>query len=323
MFEITRPGKYALSIRNQVMLASGMMGFDPSSYRQLVKLEKLGAMVTAPVTWKPRGPARGTHVVPFHGGFLLHTGLPNPGVKQVVHQYQRAWKSSEIAVLVHVMAAYPDEVARCAEILDQTEGVAGIELGLGDQVQPLEIGALVAAVREKCELPLLVQLPLFTAHLLAQAAEDSGADGLVIAGAPRGTERDPISGNLVGGRVYGPWLKSMALRTVGQIARYIDIPIIGSGGIHTVNDARDFIEAGARAVQIDTLLWIEPAMVEIIARHLGGLELTRAIGALADEWEPGLGSTQVMKRRQLDKPTALPEVVSPGENPTEPTDLEE
>lgn len=325
MIEISRPAKNSLTIPNHVMIASGMMGFEPSSYRNLIKLEKLGAMVTAPVTWRPRNPAHGTRVVPFHGGFLLHTGLPNMGMRQTIQKYKAAWRKSELTMVVHVVATTIDEVAQSAHALDGMEGVAGIELGLSDSATTQDVRHLINAVKQNTELPLLIKLPLYDAVNLAQSAQDSGADGLVITSPPRGTERDPISGQLIGGRVYGPWLKSQSLRALGQIAQFAQIPLIGCGGIHTPQDARDFIEAGAKAVQIDTLLWIEPSMVEIIARHLGGLEYTRAIGALADEWEPGLGATQAMKRRQLqppiEKPPTLPEL--PLENPTELAEIDD
>jgi imidazole glycerol phosphate synthase subunit HisF len=83
---------------------------------------------------------------------------------------------------------------------------------------------------------------------------------------------------------------------VGQIVRTIRVPVIGSGGIHSADDARDFLEAGAVAVQVDTVIWSQPHALEVIARNLGGLELTRAVGALADEWEPGIGQTMRTER---------------------------
>jgi dihydroorotate dehydrogenase (NAD+) catalytic subunit len=323
MIEITRPSKQSLSIRNHVMIASGMMGFDPSAYRNLIKLEKLGAMVTSPITWKSRAPAHGTRVVPYHGGFLLHTGLPNAGVGQVVQKYKTSWKKSDLPIIAHVIATTPHEMYQCCQVLDGVEGITGIELGLQDSAELDEVATMIQAVREGSELPLLVKLPLYTAPLLAKVAEDEGADALVVASPPRGTERDPISGQLVGGRVYGPWLKSLALRAVGQVVHNTEIPVIACGGIHTSQDARDFIEAGACAIQVDTLLWIEPSMVEIIARHLGGLEYTRAIGAMADEWEPGLGATQAMKRRPVhdipERPNDLPELPNDPDTETRPS----
>jgi imidazole glycerol phosphate synthase subunit HisF len=130
--------------------------------------------------------------------------------------------------------------------------------------------------------------------------------------------------------VYGHFLKPLVLRAVGQIAPHLPIPVVATGGIHHSDDARDFIDAGARAIQIDSLMWINPQQVEIIARNLGGLELTRAIGALEDEWEPGIGKTVMMKRqaeqiqaRRVNPPPPPPEMPlddEDGTSPAEPDD---
>lgn len=303
MIEITRPGKYSLMIENPVMIASGMMGFDPMVYRSLLKIEKLGAIVTSAVSLRPRGSARGPRLVNYRGGFLLHTGLPNAGVKRVIKKYSPIWVDSPVPILVHLIASDTNDVMYSAEALEGAAGVAGIELGLHDEATPAQVGQLIEAARKRCQLPLLVKLPLYHARYLAQAAEDAGADALVVASPPRGTERDAQSGRLVGGRVYGPWLKAQVLRAVGQLVPHAAIPVIACGGIHSADDARDYVDAGATAVQIDTLTWTHPSQVEIIARNLGGLELTRRMGALADEWEPGIGKTRLMS----SYPPNLPE----------------
>lgn len=300
MIELTQPGKYTLSIQNPVMIASGMMGFDPSAYRDLIKLEKLGAMVTNGISLRARGPAYGPRVVSYPGGLLLHTGLPGLGIERVIKRHQQAWDKSPVPIIVHIIATKPTDVMRCGEMLEGLPGVVGIELGIHDRATVDDIEQFMQAVRERCQLPVLVKLPLHQATYLAPAAQDSGADALVVAAPPRGTDRDTETGQLIGGRLYGPWLKPQTLRVVGQIAQRADVPIIACGGIHTPDDARDYVEAGARAVQVDTLTWVQPSMVEIIARNLGGLELTRAVGAMADEWQPGLGKTQVMKNQPPD-----------------------
>lgn len=318
MIEITRAGKYSLIINNPVMIAAGMMGFDPSAYQNLLKLEKLGAMVTAGITYKPRKPANGPRVAPMIGGMLLHTGLPNPGINRVVSQYKRSWERSPIPVIAHVVANRFDDVVRVVERLEGLPNVVGVELGLHDQATIDDVYDLVNAARQGSQLPVLVKLPLFSAMYLAEAAEMSGADAIVVSSPPRGTERDPLSGQLIGGRVYGTFLKSQTLRVVGYVAGFIQIPVIACGGIHSADDARDYLEAGARAVQIDTLTWISPSEVEVIARNLGGEELTRAAGALPDEWHPGIGKTQMMQRQQPQKPTSEPKPPQPPLPPSLP-----
>lgn len=322
MIELTRSGKTPLVVENPVMPAAGTFGYDGAAYRDLIDLTKLGAMVTNPVTLKPRHAARGPRVVPLPSGVLVHTGLPNPGISRLVKQYGVRWAHSLAPVIVHVAATTPAEVGRCAGTLERCEGVSGIELGLHDQAVPDEIALLVQAVIENTQLPLLVCVPLYSAVESARAAQDAGAGGLVVAAAPRGTARDPDTGQLVGGRVYGPWLKPLALRAVGQVARIASVPVIGGGGIHSADDARDFLEAGASAVQVDTVTWTNPHLLEVIARNLGGLELTRAAGALADEWEPGMGQTMLMQKQSRFAPPP-PDDDAPPIPPPQPPDLPE
>jgi dihydroorotate dehydrogenase (NAD+) catalytic subunit len=320
MIELTRTGKNTLVIENPVIAAAGTFGFDGAAYQDLVDLTKLGAVVTNPVTWRRRHAAHGPRVVPLPSGVLIHTGLPNPGIGQVIKTYGVRWVHCLAPVIVHVVATSPADVAHFASALDRCEGVAGIELGLHDQATPDDIITILQAAQENTLLPLLVQVPLYSAVESARAAEEGGAGGLVVAGPPRGTTRDSETGQLVGGRVYGPWLKAQALRAVGQVARVAAIPVIGGGGIHSPDDARDFLDAGAVAVQVDTVTWVQPRMIEVIARNLGGLELTRTTGALADEWEPGIGHTTMTERgERLNPPSDDDE--SPGGSPPKPPHL--
>jgi dihydroorotate dehydrogenase len=145
----------------------------------------------------------------------------------------------------------------------------------------------------------MARLPIRDVFELAEVAVEEGASSLVISSPPRGTARDPITGRLVSGRLYGPMVKPLVLRTVGLLSRQIkDVPIIGAGGIHSPQDARDFIDAGARAVQVDTVTWIQPQLLETIARDLGKGIVTRRAGALPDEWHPAMGDTE---RDQLEQ----------------------
>ena len=315
MIELTRTGKTTLVIETPVMPAAGTFGFDGAAYRDLIDFTKLGAIVTNPITWKPRRVAHGPRVVPLPSGVLVHTGLPNPGVAATIRQYGGRWARALAPVIVHVAALSPADVSRCLDALDRCEGVAGIELGLHDQAAPDAIMLIIQAALDSTLLPLLVQVPLYSAVESARAAEEAGAGGIVVASAPRGTTRDPVTGQLVGGRVYGPWIKTLALRAVGQVARAVDIPVIGVGGIHSADDARDFLDAGAVAVQVDSLTWAQPHALEVIARNLGGLELTRAAGALPDEWEPGMGQTMKLTRQNhtaAEQPDDVPGIPPPA-----------
>lgn len=298
--EITRNNKNSITVQTPVMPASGTFGYG-DVYRDLINIEKLGAIVTSPVTYEPWHLASGTRVVPLDAGVLVHTGLPNPGLNKVLKQYRNLWSSYPVPVILHLVATTTDQIRKSVSRLDEEDCIAGIELGLNDDISANEAERLVKAATGKAEKPILVRLPMQDTYETAQAVADAGADALVVCAPPRGTARDPKSGRLVSGRVYGPLVKPIVLRMVGQLMRRIkDIPVIGSGGIHTPQDARDYLEAGATAVQVDSVTWVQPGMLEYIARDLGGMTVTREIGAFPDEWFPGMGDTERDKRRRSE-----------------------
>lgn len=292
---ITREGKHGLQLETPVMTAAGTFGFG-EVYRDNIELDRLGALVTHPVTYEPWSPATGTRVVPLPGGVLMHTGLPNPGLNKVLKQYRNLWRMLPVPVILHLVATNDDHVRKSAARLDEEETVEALELGLADDVTWQDVEALVKAARSRFEKPLLVRLPLSDREGIVDAAVEHGADALVVAAPPRGTASDPQTEQLVGGRVYGPLVKPLALRMVGQVARRMEeqatgVPVIGAGGIHSPLDAREFIKAGAKAVQVGSLTWIEPRTLELIARDLGGVIITRKAGAYSDEWNPFMTDT--------------------------------
>jgi dihydroorotate dehydrogenase (NAD+) catalytic subunit len=295
--EITKPGKHVLEVNTPVMPAAGSFGFG-GVYKDFVNFDKLGAIVTNPVSYDARHPATGTRVVPLNGGVLVHTGLPNPGLNRVLRRHRGEWKMLPLPVIVHLIATGEEHLRKCAARLDEEDTVAALEIGLDDDLTWQDAAAFVEAAASRTEKPLLVRLPLLNAGEFAQAVTDAGAGALVVSAPPRGTARDPYTGRLVSGRLYGPLVKPVVLRAVGQLARQVEIPIIGAGGIHTPQDARDYIEAGAVAVQVDSVTWIRPTMLETISRDLGGMIVTREAGALADEWHPGMGDTERDQQRK-------------------------
>jgi dihydroorotate dehydrogenase (NAD+) catalytic subunit len=286
MIEISA-GKQSLLLNSPVIGASGAFGYA-GEYNKLIDLSALGAMVTNPVSLHPRAPTNGMRVVPIDGGILLHTGLPSLGLIRLHRQHAQTWKRSPIPIIMHLIGHSPAELAECAAFLEKQDEIRGIEIGFQDNATQRDVKTILTSVKRATQLPVLAQLPLYQAGNLAPAAIDAGADALVIAGAPRGTIRDPLTGNLVGGRLYGPWIKAMALRAVGQVAVRKDIPVIACGGVHHLSDAQEYLDAGAVAVQIDSLVWIRPQEVVAISLALAGREETRPLKAFADGW---LGET--------------------------------
>lgn len=292
---VTRPGKTQLVLDNPVMPAAGTFGYG-NLYRDMVNLTKLGALVTNPVTYYPRKPADGVRAVPLDSGVLLNTGSPNAGVPKVVKRWRETWAGLPIPTIVHLAATTTDDVRKSMEILDTVENVAAVELGLDDDIGWQDAAALTEAAARRAEKPVLVRLPLTDAYEIADAVVEAGAGALVVAAPPRGTARDPVSGKLISGYIHGPLTKTLSLHLVARLAKTLNgIPIIGAGGVHTQQDARDYMQAGAVAVQVGSVTWVLPRMIEIIARDLGGLVLTRESDALADEWFTGMGKTDKMR----------------------------
>ena len=271
---ITRLSKHSLVVESPVMNATGTLGFG-DQYRDLLDLNTLGAFVTNPLTYTPWNPATGTRVVPLDAGVLVHTGLPNPGLAKVIAQYRPVWERMSMPVIAHVVVNNAEEVRMSIGLLDREESIAAFELGLSDDISAAETEWYVRAVVDRVEKPVLVRMPFGALFDHFHAAIEGGADALVLCAPPRGTARDQ-GGRLVAGRIYGPLIKPMVLRIVGQLARrFSGVPLIGAGGIHSAQDARDYLEAGAAAVQVDALTWIMPQLLETIARDLGGMEVTQ------------------------------------------------
>src|SRR5262245_59541400 len=111
--EITRPGKNSLILETPVMPASGIFGFG-DVYRGMIKLEKLGALVTNPVTYQPWQPASGTRVIPLDAGVLVHSGLPNLGISKTLAKYRTFWDKLPLPVIMHVVATNAEQVGKCA-----------------------------------------------------------------------------------------------------------------------------------------------------------------------------------------------------------------
>jgi len=254
--------------------AAGSLGFSDEANRFL-ELARLGALVTAPISLAPRSAARGVRLLPFQGGFLLHTGHPNPGLNAVLHHHRRRWQNLPCPVIVHMLAASPDEAARIADRLEPLDEVAALEIGLAEP-EPDEAAAYVAACAA-AQKPVLALLAVTSPLEVIRAAASAGAAAVVL-GAPRG-ELTAADGTPVQGRLYGPAILPLTLRAIRMQAGLVGCPLIAGAGIYSPDDMNASLAAGAAAVQFDTVLWTEPERV------LGGPAPVR--GALHASDAPG------------------------------------
>ena len=163
--------------------------------------------------------------------------------------------------------SHPLTLTRMVTKLAALPGVQGLELLPPDDMDAAQLTSLLRTVERACELPLWVKLPLAQAAALAPAVCDAGAVGLVIGQPPNGAALRIVDGqpHTVAGSLYGPLVFPQMLQTLLQIAA-LQLPaaLIACGGIHTAEQVRQALAAGARAVQVDSALWVEPGLIELI-----------------------------------------------------------
>mgnify|MGYP000359708333 CR=1 FL=1 len=241
--------KYDLSFQPPLMNAAGTLGFAPGR-RAALDWTQFGAFITNPISLEPRAPAQERNCLTFPGGFLLRTGFPNPGLRQVLRRYALRWARSPLSVIVHLLVQRSEDLPWQVRLLEAAEGVTGVELGLPPDVDPETAQSWVSAAAG--ELPLIVRVPMERALALAPVVMDAGAAAVSL-GAPRGALSAP-NGKFQEGRLYGPAVFPLALHTARRLSQ-MKLPVIGAGGVYHPAQVEAMLAAGAIAVQLDAVLW--------------------------------------------------------------------
>lgn len=293
-----------LRLRNPILVASGTFGYA-REMASLVDLGRLGGIVPKTITPWPRAGNRPWRTVETSAGLLNSIGLDNDGVDAFLNHHIPYFRSLTTPLIVSVAAASVDEFMEMVQRLSDIEGVAAIELNIScpNVTGGVDFGTdeflceeLVRATRSVTQLPLLAKLtPNVTSITeVALAAESGGADGLSVINTLLGMsvnwrKRRPMLGNVVGG-LSGPAIKPVALRCVYQVAQVVKIPIMGIGGIATVDDVMEFIVAGATAVQIGTANFYDPTVTMRVLdelptalKELGANSIQDVVGTLQIE----------------------------------------
>lgn len=241
--------KRDLYFRKPLMNAAGALGSAPDLHGD-IPWDRFGAFVTNPISLRARKAAGKPALIEFPGGFLLHSGLPNPGFRVAVKRYGRRWQDSPLPVIINLMADRPGETQQMVQALEGVENILAVELGFAPQLA----ADIIALAVEMCrgELPLIVSLPAEQMLELGPRLIDLGAAALSVS-APRGAL--PRNGEILSGRLFGPALFPRALDLVQSAAR-LGLPVIGAGGICSERDIDAMLAAGALAVQVDSALWL-------------------------------------------------------------------
>ena len=280
------------SLRNPVMTASGTFGYG-KEFADYVDLEKLGAFVTKGLSLKPRAGNPTPRIVETPGGMLNAIGLQNVGIDAFIAEKLPFIRSVDTPCIANFFGDTVEEYAEMAARLDSLPEIAALEMniscpnvkhgGIVFGTDPACAASVVAACRAATKKPLIVKLSPNVTDIvaMARACVDAGADALSLINTLIGMaidleRRRPVLANVTGG-FSGPAVKPVALRMVWQVARAVDVPIIGIGGIMSATDALEFILAGATAVQVGTASFINPGAAQQIAQDMAAWLAERKI----------------------------------------------
>ncbi len=285
-----------VTFKNPVMTASGTFG-SGMEYSQFVDLNKLGAIVTkgvANVPW-PGNPT--PRVAETYGGMLNAIGLQNPGVDVFIERDLEFLKKFDTPVIVNVCGKTVEDYLETVERLNDTN-VAMMEINVscpnvkegaiafGQKADALfDITSKIKNVAKK---PVIMKLSPNVTDIteMAKAAEAAGADAISLINTITGMKIDVnrrqfVLANKTGG-LSGPAIKPVAVRMVYQCANAVKIPIIGMGGIATAEDALEFIMAGATAVSVGAMNFMNPYTTIEVVEGIEGYMLKNKISDIKE-----------------------------------------
>lgn len=270
----------SLQLKNPVMTASGTFGYG-REFSRLIDLNQLGAIIVKGLSLTPAKGNPPPRIVETSCGMLNAIGLENVGLEAFISGKVPFLTALKTPFLVNIYGTILEEYAELARRLNDVEGVAGVEIniscpnvkkgGVAFGADPLTAHSVTKAVRGTFGRTVVVKLSPNVTDIvsIAKSVEEAGADAVSMINTLTGMAinartRKPKLANITGG-LSGPAIKPIALRMVWQTAQAVKIPIIGIGGIMNAEDALEFIIAGASAVQIGTLNFINPrGALEII-----------------------------------------------------------
>ncbi|MCA9133256.1 MAG: dihydroorotate dehydrogenase, partial [Planctomycetales bacterium] len=282
-------------------VASGTFGYA-REMQNLLPLEQLGGILPKTITLQPRIGNAPWRTVETSAGLLNSIGLDNDGIDAFLSGHLAYLRQLDTAIVVSIAGKTVEEFRELARRIEAAGGADALELnvscpnvsgGVDFGTDPALCRQVVQGVRDCCQLPLLAKLTPNVTSIrdIAQAAADGGADAICCINTLLGMAIDwrkqkPMLGNTLGG-LSGPAIKPVALRCVYQVAQAVQIPVVGIGGIASLDDVMEFLAAGASCVQIGTANYYDPtvsarlvAALPAALQEVGATQLSDVVGTI-------------------------------------------
>lgn len=286
-----------IAMKNPVITASGTFGYGEEA-AEIYDLSCLGAVTAKGISLQPQRGNRPPRICETPAGMLNAIGLQNVGVEAFIRDKLPFLKQWDTRVIVNIYGHRTEDYGEVAHILSGHDGVDGLELniscpnvqkgGMAFGTDPAETRRVVQVVRKATPLPMIVKLSPNVTDIteIARTAEGEGADGLSVINTLLGMavdiqRRRPRLANVMGG-LSGPAIHPVALRMVYQVARAVDIPVIGMGGIMSVDAAVAFLLAGASAIAVGTGNFVDPLLPVRMPRALAAYMASQGMASMED-----------------------------------------
>lgn len=269
-----------VNFKNPVIAASGTFGFG-NEYMNYFDVSKLGGISSKGLTIMPKEGNNGIRIYEVASGIMNSVGLQNPGVEHFIEEELEDMKKLNTVVIANLGGGTTEDYEKGIELLDKTD-VDIIELniscpnvkhgGMAFGIKSKVAFDVVSRVKKLCHKPLMVKLSPNAEDIVDMAVKctEAGADSISLVNTFKAmvidiNKRRPVFDNVSAG-LSGPCIKPIALRMVYEVAKAVDVPVVGMGGICTGKDALEFIMAGATAVQVGTANFMKPDIcLDIIA----------------------------------------------------------
>lgn len=283
--------------KNPVFVASGTFGYGKET-KDLVEVEKLGAVVTKSITLHPREGNPPPRIVETPSGMINSIGLANIGVEKFAEQMLPVYDTLGTQVIMNIAGSSMDEYVAVLERVESVPNrLCGYEINISCPTVDrggIEFGSdsemtrsLTRQLRERTEKLLIMKLSPNVTDIasIAAAAEEGGADAVsaintVVAMSIDPETRRPSVSTKLGG-LSGPAIRPVGVAAVYKVSRVVDIPVIGIGGITSGNDALQYLLAGAVAIQVGTANFRDPAIGLAILNQMVAYCAARGIGSIS------------------------------------------